>query len=161
MVLVIPGGLYLYISAPDSNVEQCDLGYSLTYISSPSISTAYMDILGSQPLSISHNMGPSREACDRCHYMKTRCVRAPGSQICVRCTRVGSSCNYSPPRPTGRPLKQSKSRSASHKSRGSIASLSMLSKQHIYICIMHRYMSGGGVEAEGHGVYFVTDKKCV
>lgn len=49
-------------------------------------------------------MGPSREACDRCHSMKTRCVRAPRSQVCLRCSRLGISCNYSPPGRTGRPL---------------------------------------------------------
>ncbi|KAJ3499376.1 hypothetical protein NLG97_g369 [Lecanicillium saksenae] len=48
-------------------------------------------------------MGPSREACDRCHAMKTRCVRSPRSQVCVRCTRLGFSCHYSPPGRTGRP----------------------------------------------------------
>lgn len=48
-------------------------------------------------------MGPSREACDRCHAMKTRCVRLPQSPVCVRCTRLGFSCHHSPPGRTGRP----------------------------------------------------------
>lgn len=59
-------------------------------------------------------MGPSREACDRCHAMKTRCVRSPRSQVCVRCTRLGFSCHYSPPGRTGRPAgsKQNKTGTA-------------------------------------------------
>ncbi|CEJ79826.1 hypothetical protein VHEMI00043 [[Torrubiella] hemipterigena] len=48
-------------------------------------------------------MGPSREACDRCHAMKTRCVRASSVHACVRCTRLGFDCHYSPPGKTGRP----------------------------------------------------------
>ncbi|KAF2656308.1 hypothetical protein K491DRAFT_393952 [Lophiostoma macrostomum CBS 122681] len=49
-------------------------------------------------------MGSSREACDRCHAMKTRCSRAQNSLECVRCIRLGISCTYSPPGRTGRPL---------------------------------------------------------
>ncbi|KAI0153143.1 hypothetical protein GGR57DRAFT_467800 [Xylariaceae sp. FL1272] len=49
-------------------------------------------------------MGPSREACDRCHAMKTRCVRQLNSQTCHRCNRLGIACNYSPPGRTGRPI---------------------------------------------------------
>ncbi|KAK3403272.1 hypothetical protein B0T20DRAFT_429495 [Sordaria brevicollis] len=49
-------------------------------------------------------MGPSRDACDRCHTMKTRCQRTPQTRECVRCNRLGISCTYSPPGRTGRPL---------------------------------------------------------
>jgi hypothetical protein len=49
-------------------------------------------------------MRPNRDACDRCHSIKTRCVRTEYSEICVRCERLGSSCHYSPAGRTGRPL---------------------------------------------------------
>lgn len=48
--------------------------------------------------------GLSREACDRCHKLKTRCERSSGFHACTRCTRLGKSCCYSPPGRTGRPV---------------------------------------------------------
>ncbi|KAM7223549.1 hypothetical protein V8F06_001023 [Rhypophila decipiens] len=48
--------------------------------------------------------GQVRDACDRCHSIKTRCERIVGDQLgCQRCNRLGQPCSYSPPGPTGRP----------------------------------------------------------
>ncbi|KAK4217296.1 hypothetical protein QBC37DRAFT_414776 [Rhypophila decipiens] len=48
--------------------------------------------------------GQVRDACDRCHSIKTRCERIVGDQLgCQRCTRLGKPCSYSPPGQTGRP----------------------------------------------------------
>ena len=45
----------------------------------------------------------TREACDRCHTIKSRCSKAPDSVICKRCERFGVSCTYSAPLRRGRP----------------------------------------------------------
>ncbi|OAA52981.1 hypothetical protein ISF_09149 [Cordyceps fumosorosea ARSEF 2679] len=50
--------------------------------------------------------------------MKTRCVRSPRSQVCVRCTRLGFSCHYSPPGRTGRPA-GSKQKNATNRNKPS------------------------------------------
>lgn len=45
-----------------------------------------------------------RDACDRCHSIKTRCVRIEhDGPVCQRCDRLGLPCCYSPPGQTGRP----------------------------------------------------------
>ncbi|RHZ64950.1 Zn(II)2Cys6 transcription factor domain-containing protein [Aspergillus thermomutatus] len=46
----------------------------------------------------------TRDACDRCHSMKTRCVRLQQSGECQRCQRMRVSCEYSPALKVGRPL---------------------------------------------------------
>jgi hypothetical protein len=38
----------------------------------------------------------SRLACDRCHAHKLRCQRHEGHGSCVRCTRAGTACVFSP-----------------------------------------------------------------
>ncbi|KAB5566190.1 hypothetical protein GE09DRAFT_730663 [Coniochaeta sp. 2T2.1] len=48
-----------------------------------------------------------RQACDRCHWQKLRCDReANGNGACLRCIKRRTSCNYSPPRKLGRPVKR-------------------------------------------------------
>ena len=44
-----------------------------------------------------------RDACDKCHQLKSRCERASGSAGCQRCARLGYQCVYSPALPLGRP----------------------------------------------------------
>ncbi|KAF7182347.1 hypothetical protein CNMCM7691_001827 [Aspergillus felis] len=46
----------------------------------------------------------TRDACDRCHSMKTRCVRLQQSGECQRCQRMRVPCEYSPALKVGRPL---------------------------------------------------------
>ncbi|RYP39900.1 hypothetical protein DL767_002019 [Monosporascus sp. MG133] len=47
--------------------------------------------------------------------MKTRCVRAENSRVCMRCDRLGVSCNHSPPGRTGRPLGSRRARAATNR----------------------------------------------
>lgn len=48
--------------------------------------------------------GQVRDACDRCHSIKTRCQRVASDRpVCQRCDRLGLPCSYSPPGQTGRP----------------------------------------------------------
>lgn len=44
-----------------------------------------------------------REACDRCHNLKSRCIKPRHSSVCSRCQKLGVSCVYSPPLRVGRP----------------------------------------------------------
>ncbi|KAI1776650.1 hypothetical protein F4818DRAFT_411318 [Hypoxylon cercidicola] len=57
---------------------------------------------------------PRRRSCDRCYAHKVRCIRMPkdntkptgdhnDSLPCLRCTRSGARCMYSPQRKSGRP----------------------------------------------------------
>jgi hypothetical protein len=46
-----------------------------------------------------------RDACDRCHALKTRCVTLSNAQSCRRCSRLQLPCNYSPPMKIGRPAR--------------------------------------------------------
>lgn len=59
-------------------------------------------------------------ACDRCHNLKSRCIKLRNSSACSRCQKQGSSCTYSPPLPVGRP------RGKSYRSRESREIESML-----------------------------------
>lgn len=51
----------------------------------------------------SQTTATSRDACDKCHALKTRCERIPESSLCQRCNRLQISCTYSPPLQLGRP----------------------------------------------------------
>lgn len=44
-----------------------------------------------------------REACDRCHDLKSRCIKPPNSSVCSRCHRLQLRCTHSPPLRLGRP----------------------------------------------------------
>lgn len=60
-------------------------------------------------VSISNPAGSLRQACDRCHTRKERCIRDDQSQdsaqaTCVRCFKAGSTCSYTVAKRTGRPL---------------------------------------------------------
>ncbi|KAL2881237.1 hypothetical protein SGCOL_003528 [Colletotrichum sp. CLE4] len=38
----------------------------------------------------------TRQSCDRCHAHKLRCSKQPGNAICIRCSKAGAACIYSP-----------------------------------------------------------------
>lgn len=46
-----------------------------------------------------------RQACDRCHKSKLRCLRPNSDEgnLCARCLKKKAACVYSTPRPKGRP----------------------------------------------------------
>lgn len=44
-----------------------------------------------------------RQACNRCHTAKLRCIQAPSSQRCHRCIKAGVECVHDPPQRLGRP----------------------------------------------------------
>ena len=64
-------------------------------------------------------MSPLRQACDRCHSIKTRCVKSQRQHNCVRCERLGVQCVYSQPVKTGRPLGSSKAKQQAAQKRAS------------------------------------------
>ncbi|KAH7409929.1 hypothetical protein DE146DRAFT_330536 [Phaeosphaeria sp. MPI-PUGE-AT-0046c] len=47
-----------------------------------------------------------RDACDRCHEMKSRCNRSAGSASCIRCEKSGGQCHFSEALRAGRPKKR-------------------------------------------------------
>jgi hypothetical protein len=54
----------------------------------------------------------TRDSCDRCHELKTRCVPVTADRsACQRCDRLSLLCSYSPPRQTGRPRRHRKGKS--------------------------------------------------
>ncbi|KAG5286901.1 Gal4 superdfamily domain-containing protein [Histoplasma capsulatum G186AR] len=56
------------------------------------------------PLPIHRNrVGKKRTSCDRCHTLKSKCARAPGSERCSRCERIGIRCVFSASMKLGRP----------------------------------------------------------
>lgn len=42
-------------------------------------------------------MSDLRQACDRCHSKKLKCLKLPGSNICGRCAKANVACDFSPP----------------------------------------------------------------
>ncbi|KAI1392621.1 uncharacterized protein F4822DRAFT_134231 [Hypoxylon trugodes] len=63
------------------------------------------------PTDYSDILLPLRQTCDRCRELKVRCKRSSPSNIleddsltcCIRCTRAGANCTYSPQQRSGRP----------------------------------------------------------
>lgn len=43
-----------------------------------------------------------RYACDKCHNLKSKCMRTSEDNECKRCARLGLDCVYSAPLPLGR-----------------------------------------------------------
>jgi hypothetical protein len=44
-----------------------------------------------------------RDACDKCHEMKSRCHKPPGSSSCIRCEKSAWHCHFSEALRSGRP----------------------------------------------------------
>ncbi|EGE79493.2 hypothetical protein BDDG_02434 [Blastomyces dermatitidis ATCC 18188] len=50
-----------------------------------------------------NRVGKKRTSCDRCHTLKSKCTRTPGSERCNRCERIGIRCVFSATMKLGRP----------------------------------------------------------
>ncbi|PYI33519.1 hypothetical protein BP00DRAFT_444538 [Aspergillus indologenus CBS 114.80] len=53
----------------------------------------------------------TRQACNRCHASKLKCLRPPGvttTKACIRCIKADAECVYDPPQRFGRPRQKSR-----------------------------------------------------
>ncbi|PGH02193.1 hypothetical protein GX51_04767 [Blastomyces parvus] len=50
-----------------------------------------------------NRVGKKRTSCDRCHTLKSKCARTPGSERCNRCERIGIRCVFSASMKLGKP----------------------------------------------------------
>lgn len=74
----------------------------------PFATAAHLNVNG-QRQRIQH-ISDMREACDRCHNLRSRCIKPRSSAVCLRCQKLGLSCTHSPPLRLGRPKGKSRNR---------------------------------------------------
>ncbi|EZF25491.1 hypothetical protein H112_02220 [Trichophyton rubrum D6] len=90
-----------------------------------------------------------RYACDKCHNLKSKCMRTSEDNECKRCARLGLDCVYSAPLPLGR-LRGRRRPNSSSKTAPSDDTSSYIASSEVSLSLggNYTYQNSGGEEAQ-------------